>query len=501
MKINQTIKNSYFKLLSKNKKRKLLKINNNLLLFLLYIIASISYLLSLHEMEGISMTCYKRNRIQCLYILISLTLISSFLISISLFLIIIKNYKKFHLLIIFIIYFVLYIKDHNDKIIKHGLYNFIAFIVFTIIIFLIFCFIYLFIYLIKRRKFCKFISLTIFLNYFIYKIKIYKSNHFSCNNWTKGLNNSDIDNISKNFPCKIDTLKPNSCYISEIGKYFDFNKLYGHNCLESDLMKYEKIKFLKEISNLKYLNISNKSIFGYPLTNNNEFQYKYYGCMVLPGIKNFEDDINEKVILMDLFNKNKTKYYPNLDTPEIKVILTENGGKIEINIQKNESLIHEREEILKKNNFKELYKNVLIIFIDSLSRAHFHRKFVKTKKFLEKFSKYDPNSLKNNLTVFQFFKYQSIDSFTDPNIKAAYYGARIRGNGKHFANFFKKEGYIIGRVNTFCEKEIVFNKNDPSTLEPAIWDHEGLSLGCIKSIYGRFLISRLSCLITKCLFG
>ena len=223
--------------------------------------------------------------------------------------------------------------------------------------------------------------------------------------------------------------------------------------------------------------------------------------MVRPGKKNFENDINKKVILMDLFNKNKTKYYPNIDKPEIQVILTENEGKIEFKIEKNESLIKEREEILKKKNYKELYKNVLIIFIDSLSRAHFHRKFLKTKKFFEQSSEYESNSLKNNLKVFQFFKYQSINSFTDPNIKAAYYGARVRGKGKHFANFFKNNGYIIGRINTFCEKEIVFNRINPSAFEPAIWDHEGLSLGCIKSIYGRFLISRLTCLIKKCLLG
>ena len=497
--INQINKKSYFPLLTKRKK--INKDKNNFLLSLLYIFGIISYLLSLQEMEGIGMTCFNRNRIQCLYILISLTFISSFFISISLFLIIIKNYKKYHLLIIFIAYVVLFLKDHNNIIIKHGLYNFLAFLILTIILFILFCYLKFIIYLIYKRKFFIFIAILISNFYFALKIIIYKSKHFSCDNWIKGLNNSYIDNISKDYPCKIDIPKPHSCYISEIGKYFDFNKIYSHNCSEPGLMKYEKKKFLKEISDLKYLKISKKNIFGYPLTNNKEFQYKYYGCMIRPGKKNFENDINKKIILMDLFNKNKRKYYPNIDKPEIQVILTKNGGKIKFTIEKNTSLIQEREEILKRNNFKEIYKNVLIIFIDSLSRVHFHRKFVKTKKFLEQFSKYEPNSIKNNIKVFQFFKYQSINSFTDPNIKAAYYGAKVRGKGKHFANFFKNKGFIIGRVNTFCEKEIVFNRKNPSMLEPAIWDHEGLSLGCIKSIYGRFLISRLTCLIKKCLFG
>ena len=170
-------------------------------------------------------------------------------------------------------------------------------------------------------------------------------------------------------------------------------------------------------------------------------------------------------------------------------------------VRKNKTLIKEREEILKKLINPPKYKNIIILFLDTLSRAHFHRKFIKTINFLDQFSKYEPNPCKKNMTVFQFFKYHSINSFTDPNIKAAYYGAKSKGKGIHFANYFKKKGYIIGRVNTFCEKEIVFNNKNPLLFKPAIWDHEGLSLGCIKSLYGRLLISRLSCLIKKCLFG
>lgn len=141
------------------------------------------------------------------------------------------------------------------------------------------------------------------------------------------------------------------------------------------------------------------------------------------------------------------------------------------------------------------------MFIDTLSRAHFHRKFKKTINFLNQFSEYMPNHLKNNMTVFQYFKYNSLYYYTDPNILAAFYGAKYNGKGIHFANYFKNNGYIIGRVNTYCEKETVFNNKIPPSFMPALWDHEGLSLGCIKSFYDRFLISRLSSLVKKCLFG
>ncbi len=105
------------------------------------------------------------------------------------------------------------------------------------------------------------------------------------------------------------------------------------------------------------------------------------------------------------------------------------------------------------------------------------------------------------MTIFQYFKYHSIKPYTDPNVKAAYYGAKINGKGTHFVNYYKRNGYIVGRVNVYCEKEVVINENDYSSYEHGIWDHEGLTLGCISAFYDRFLISRLSSVVKKCLFG
>ena len=123
---------------SKNRKQnKFKKKNNDLAIYILYIMGIISYLFSLHKIGGVGMNCFRRKRVECLYILISLIVISSLFISISLYLIIFKNQKKTHLFIVFIIYLILYIIDHNDTIIKHGLYNFIALLFSTIIFFLI----------------------------------------------------------------------------------------------------------------------------------------------------------------------------------------------------------------------------------------------------------------------------------------------------------------------------------------------------------------------------
>ena len=307
------------------------------------------------------------------------------------------------------------------------------------------------------------------------------------------MNQTEIDNNSKDYPCIITFPKPHSCFFSELGVYFDFTSKIRPTCLNNNLLKYEKVKILKDLGNLKMLEKSKKKNFGYPLTNNDEFNPSYFGSLCYPGKKNFENYVNEKVILMDLYNKNKKKYYPNISKPEIELILEDYGGKIIFNIQRNKTLIKEREKIIKKK--KLLYKNILILFLDTLSRAHFHRKFPKTIKFLNKFSKYETNESKKNMTIFQYFKYNSLFTYTDPNLKAAYYGAKNDGSGIHFSNFFKNNGYIIGRVNAFCEKESVFDEKNDTKFLHGTWDHEGLSLGCIKGFYDRFLVSRLSSLI------
>ena len=66
------------------------------------------------------------------------------------------------------------------------------------------------------------------------------------------------------------------------------------------------------------------------------------------------------------------------------------------------------------------------------------RKLPKTMKFLNNFSKYETNPSKKNNTVFQFFKYNSLNTYTEPNLRAIYYGVTFKENGTHFGNYLKK---------------------------------------------------------------
>jgi hypothetical protein len=444
------------------------------------------------------MQCFNKVGAECYYILCILAFIASCFTVISLYLIFFFGFKKLHLAIIVIIYFIFYFIDHNFGVEKHGMMNFLGFIVMSAFLSFLFLYIHFLFFLAKKRKYILMIILASpFLLLFIY-FKIYKATHFSCVGWENGLNNTFIDNSSKDYPCNIAIPKEHKCYLGELGPHANFIKIFKQNCQDPNLLLFEKQKFLNDLKNLKYLEKSKKTHFGYPITNKGGFDENEFGTITDPGKKSFEDKVNEKVILMDLFNENKDLYYPNTPKPEIEVTLNDKGGKITINIEKNETLIEERRK-LKNNN--SIYKNVLVMFIDTLSRPHFFRKFPKTAKFLKQFSPYEENFSKKNMTVFEYFKFHSLTPWTEPNLKAAYYGAKIDGNGTHFANYFKENGYILGRINAFCEKETVFNDKNTSICYHAEWDHEGLSLGCMRTFYDRFLIIRLTSLLRKCLFG
>ena len=201
---------------------------------------------------------------------------------------------------------------------------------------------------------------------------------------------------------------------------------------------------------------------------------------------------------MDLYLKNKKFYYKKEHIPEIFIIFKKKIPNLKIKIQKNRTLIRQRTKISDKLKRKGMFKNFLIFFFDTISRAHFFRKFPKTINYLEQYVKYERNYKKKNITIFQFLKYHSLNTFTNPNLKAAYFGAKFDGNGTHFANFFKNNGYIIGRSTTFCEKINVYSTD---SLNHVIWDHESISIPCIKGVYNYRLSKKLSSLVRRCLFG
>lgn len=96
------------------------------------------------------------------------------------------------------------------------------------------------IYLIRNHKIFTFLLLSIPFPSIFILLKLYKLNHFSCDGWTQGLNNSFVDNLNKDFPCDIIIPRPHSCYLTEIGSFFNFVDRYTPNCKDPKLIQFEK---------------------------------------------------------------------------------------------------------------------------------------------------------------------------------------------------------------------------------------------------------------------
>ena len=349
----------------------------NLKIMLLYLSGFYIYLYSLTPIIGVRMSCFIWKGVKCYYSLAILIFISSIFISISIFLIINLKYSKFHLLFIIIIPIFLFLLDHDDGLQKHGFFNFILFTLLTLLIYCLLSFLK-FLYYLYKKNIILLILIFFFLLIFFISLKIYKSYNFICDDWKKGLNNTFIDNESKDYPCSIRIPKNHSCYLFEFGSYFDLTSKYRNTCLDNNILKKEKKLFLNNFKKLKFWKISEKNHFGFPLTNTID-PYDY-GTILYKGKKNFQSFIYDNAILMDLYNKNKVKYYPNRPRPEIEVKFENEKGKLIINVHKNITLIKEKKKFMMRNKKYIMYKNVLVMFLDTVSRAHFFRKLIIVKK-------------------------------------------------------------------------------------------------------------------------
>jgi hypothetical protein len=66
--------------------------------------------------------------------------------------------------------------------------------------------------------------------------------------------------------------------------------------------------------------------------------------------------------------------------------------------------------------------NIMEIFIDTVSRANWHRKYHKTNEFLRQYHYLE----KKNKRVYEFFRMHSIRGYTFPNLFASTYGVEYK---------------------------------------------------------------------------
>lgn len=106
-----------------------------------------------------------------------------------------------------------------------------------------------------------------------------------------------------------------------------------------------------------------------------------------------------------------------------------------------------------KNRVKKVDKdhlNILNIFIDTVSRNNWHRKYHKTNEFLRKYHYLK----KENKRVYEYFRMHSIRGYTFPNLFASTYGVQYsHWHDNHLtriSSYAKKAGYITGITSDCC---------------------------------------------------
>ena len=366
----------------------------------------------------------------------------------------------------------------------------------VIIIFVpIILFIFIVINLVKKKKY---ILLILIASILIIIIIIYNNlPGFSCEFWDLGLNNTRIYNDKSKYPCEILHPGKNKCYLQKMDGFFDFSKIFRPSCSAENILNKEKDIFLKSL-NSRFYGISKLNHFGYPMTTHTD-KYSMYNVR---DLKEFQELVNHNIIKMDLFNEEN---YPNEQYPEVEVFFDENNhGMIKINVTKNETLSQERKKIEKDKN--SLFNNVLIIYVDSLSRNHFQRKMHKLTKYLEPFMKYNLNGTEKEYTAFQFMKYNTLKGLTLPNIKAMFYGVGLNeSEGVNLVKFYKEQGYVTGHTGTTCGKEI-FSVNGllrSQHLDYDDWDHENIAMFCDENFFDwRYPINKgIASVLKRCLYG
>ena len=458
------------------------KINiKKILLEIIFIIFnSCSFLFYYLSLEG----CFKEQD-ECIPLLSTMFLgrivifglLAAILTCIQIYLMIFKIMKFYHLLYIIIFYIYIYHYDHGTKLDYHGAYNIVIFSVFVVIFFVLSGIIIIIIIALKKRKIIPCIIFSImFLFFTVEYFLFFYSLNTACQFWDKGLNNTVLDN-SDQYDCKIEY--PKNCYLYSINKFFDFSRLTFTTCNPNYNQEKDNILFSKAIRINKDLkDLSSLNHFGYPITVNNPILWKnereYY---------DFQNLVLKNIILMDLYNHPDKKYYGDeVLKPEVEVIYdkTTKKRKIEINLIKNESLSAERKQIEndQKSQYKSLYKNLIFIFIDSISRQHFLRIMQKTASFLERFMSYD---LSQSHTSYQFMKYQTLASWTNPNLIPMFYSSEKNFNKIHLLTYLKQNGFITGHTQNFCSKESFeydFDSIHNQGIKMDEFDHENVAMFC-----------------------
>ena len=466
--------------------------------FIFSIISIILYIIGLEGCVGDEVYCLERMGIAFFKKVAILILISCIIISIILILITFRKLSFFHLLYLIPFYIILMYYDNGSTLEHHGYYNFLGLICFLIILYPLFIFIYIMILLFRKKKYKIFIYIFAIFLILLICFTIYIQINTKCDGWNIGLNNTRIYNNEDEYACQINF--PKKCYINIFDGKLNMTKILNVKCNLKEFSEKNKLfDFIKLIGN-KYIKSNTKRV-GYPLLNKGDFPENEQD-----GMKNLSIGVIKNLVDMDNLPPHITPdkipeiYIDFNDYPEDKY---SKYGKVHINIKKNETLINERN--IKAKDNEVIFNNIIVIFIDTLSRAHINRKLPKLKSWLEKFMKYDS---KDNIN-YQFLKYHSLGVHTLLNLKPFIFGDSVlSSNGVNILKYMKEKGYITAQADNYCGTkpyQLRSNSFDHSNVTFEYFDHELISLFCDPNYYiykNPFPINKgPGSFLRRCLYG
>ena len=454
-----------------------------LIVSITFVVIYLFYFLSLEECtEGLENCSLKFSWIE---LKIEEEIFSCILLEIMLQLMFLKIISKKNLIHIVIILIIFFLYSHGLYFSDHGYYNFFFYLVILFIFTIVFIPIDLCIIFCKNKiNSVRLIIIYILLVLFFYLFL--SSSGKNCDDWPKGLNNTYIENDKSKYGCQIQI--PKLCLYKSLEYIQDYSKLIGKNCKKYNNGDKEREIILK-LSNSPYINKTIKHI-GYPLLNKyskslSDFS-KYEKRLTNFFLDNIVDMDNDTIL---------NKYYKD-KIPEVEIDFTNiKESKLSIDLHFNITLSKER-QLLEKNS--EPYSdNVLILYLDSLSRVNALRQLKKTTKFFEQFMPYKGGFHKKysseNFHSFQFFKYYSFRGHTAINYPFLFYGQnRTSLNKSIITKFFKKNGYVTSEAIDCCGIDNI--RAFHNFTEEDIYDHilslcdpnnDYYNLNTIRCLYGK----------------
>ncbi|KAL4463270.1 hypothetical protein ABPG74_007271 [Tetrahymena malaccensis] len=203
------------------------------------------------------------------------------------------------------------------------------------------------------------------------------------------------------------------------------------------------------------------------------------------------------------------------------VIFDRKEQKYLINIQFNDTLSKERKKITEQLKEKPITKNVLLIFIDAVSRQSMHLKMPETVKWFEQnaqqHSYEKTNQTKqaesNKSQSFEFYRFNSLKPFTFDNLQTFFYGKRLRDvqlpEDEKLVPLIenaKQQGYVTGHTSDYCQTiSLGIDEETMNIMKSVRYDHETQSYACDPNYYDPESTFSLTkgpySLVRRCLYG